>query len=360
VAGGRRRSVPAEASTPAALLQVLARALDLERAVLLVQEPGADVLVPVARVGAVRLGPVAAGARPGGGPWTAEVPVVVDGAPVGLLCLARRGGVRLAAADRALADRVAEGAGQLVWHHRASADLARARELLARADRLAALGTLAASVAHEIRNPLVSVRTFIQLLPERLADEEFRTNFRDLALGEVERIVALINDLLSFSRGAPAQYEPTDMNELVGQIVRLLDAEARRQDVELTASVDAALPLVRVDDAQVKQVLMNVVLNAIQACAPRGRVAVTTAAEPPWCVVAVLDSGAGIAPENAERIFEPFFSTKETGSGLGLFIAREIVARHGGDIRAARRREGGSVFSIRLPLPARTEDAGAG
>jgi signal transduction histidine kinase len=360
VAAGRRRGLTAEPSTPTALLQVLARALDLDRAVLLVQEAGGETLVPVARIGAVRLAPVAPGTSPGGGPWTAELPVVVDDAPIGLLCVARRDGARLAAADRTLAARVAESAGQLVWHQRASADLARSRELLARADRLAALGTLAASVAHEIRNPLVSVRTFIQLLPERLADEEFRTNFRDLALGEVERICALINDLLAFSRPAPAQYEPTDLNELVGQIVRLLDAEARRQDVELAATVDAELPLVPVDDAQVKQVLMNVVLNAIQASHPRGRVEVTTGAEAEWCVVSVVDSGAGIPPENAERIFEPFFSTKETGSGLGLFIARQIVAQHGGEIRADRRPEGGSVFSIRLPLEARTEDAGAG
>src|SRR5256886_6994000 len=117
-----------------------------------------------------------------------------------------------------------------------AADLARSRELLARADRLAALGMLAAGVAHEIRNPLVSVRTFIQLLPERLADEEFRTGFRELALGEIERICALINDLLAFSRPAPAERERTDLNELVAQIARLLEAEARPPDVP------AALP----------------------------------------------------------------------------------------------------------------------
>ena len=91
-----------------------------------------------------------------------------------------------------------------------------------RSDRLSALGILAAGVAHEIRNPLVSVRTFIQLLPERLADEEFRTGFRDLALGEIERICGLINDLLAFSRPAPAQREPTDLNELVAQILSLI------------------------------------------------------------------------------------------------------------------------------------------
>ena len=109
-----------------------------------------------------------------------------------------------------------------------AADLARSRELLARADRLSALGMLAAGVAHEIRNPLVSVRTFIQLLPERMSDEEFRTRFRDLALAEIERICDLINDLLAFSRPAPAHLDATDLNDLVSSIVRLLDAEARK------------------------------------------------------------------------------------------------------------------------------------
>ena len=124
---------------------------------------------------------------------------------------------------------------QLAGQTRLAEELAGTRQLVARADRLSALGLLAASVSHEIRNPLVSVRTFIQLLPERLADEEFRTVFRELALSEIDRICALINDLLAFSRPAPAQRELTDMNELVGQIVRLLEVESRRRDVQLSS-----------------------------------------------------------------------------------------------------------------------------
>ena len=251
---------------------------------------------------------------------------------------------------------MAEAAALLLEHTQLAAELVRAHELLARADRLSALGTLAAGVAHEIRNPLVSVRTFIQLLPERLGDQEFRTTFRDLALGEVERICGLINDLLAFARPAPAQVEPTDLNELVGQIVRLLDAEARRRGVVVACMSDPALPLVTVDEAQVKQVLMNVILNAIEACAARGRVEITTrtdeSGEESSCVVAVADSGRGIAPEHLEQIFDPFFTTKDAGSGLGLFVAHEIVTHHGGGITAAPRAEGGTVFTIHFPVRA--------
>src|SRR5207237_6441262 len=118
---------------------------------------------------------------------------------------------------------------QLVESERQAAELQHTRELLGRADRLSALGMLAAGVAHEIRNPLVSVRTFIQLLPERLADEEFRTEFRELALGEIERICTLINDLLAFSRPAPTEPAPSALTGLAAPASRLLEAEARRR-----------------------------------------------------------------------------------------------------------------------------------
>ncbi len=360
VRGRRRRDDDGEPATlAAAILRVLVRALGLERAAFLIAERPGLPFVPLATLGTGSLAPLRPGEAPGGGPWSAELTVGGDGGPAGLLLLARADAATLSAPDCALAERLAEAGLRVVEHARVSLDAARSRELLARADRLAALGTLAASLAHEIRNPLVSVRTFIQLLPERLADEEFRTTFRDLALGEVERIVSLINDLLAFSRPAPAELEPSDLNELVGQIVRLLDAEARRHDLALASDADDALPPVVVDVAQVKQVLMNVILNAIQACPPHGRVEITTRSEGRSCVVAVADTGPGIAPEHVGRIFDPFFSTKDAGSGLGLFVAHQIVSQHGGHIAAVPRPGGGTVFSIHFPMQARSRDADA-
>src|SRR5439155_372238 len=151
----------------------------------------------------------------------------------------------------------------------------------------------------------------------------------------------LINDPLAFSRPAPAERVPTDLNELVAQIARLLEAEARRRDVAVAFHGEADLPRVVADEAQVKQVLMNLLLNALQACGSHGSVELTTRSEEErgerWCTVTVADSGAGIPPEHLEQIFDPFFTTKDAGSGLGLFIARQIVTAHGGHITTAPR-----------------------
>ncbi|HLK11962.1 MAG TPA: ATP-binding protein [Candidatus Binatia bacterium] len=332
----------------------MARALRLERAALLIEDAPGGTFVRRAAHGAVRLRALTRGHEPEDGPWSVLLPIEAGGRQVGLLALARRGAAALAPADALLARRLAAAFASIVEHDRLSADLAHAGELLARADRLSALGTLAAGVAHEIRNPLVSVRTFIQLLPERADDEEFRTGFRELALSEIERICALINDLLAFSRPLPADPEPADLNALARETVRLLDAEARKQGIALRLRAGEGLPAVVVDDRQVRQVLTNVVLNAIEACPPQGRVDVATACEREagarWCVVTIADSGAGIPPERAARIFEPFFTTKDEGSGLGLFVASRIMSAHGGRIDVEGGAEGGAVFRLRFPV----------
>ncbi len=366
VAGGRRpgpgRDEPESSAAVGSLVALLARVLGLERAALLVEKSPRDALVPVAVHGDPPPAPLAPGEAPDA-TWSLALPVGAGDRVGGLLLLARAGGAPLTPAERALAAGVADALAQLVASERQAAELRQTRELLGRADRLSALGMLAAGVAHEIRNPLVSVRTFIQLLPERLADEEFRTEFRELALGEIERICALINDLLAFSRPAPAERKPTDLNELAAQIARLLEAEARRRDVAVAFHAEPDLPHVVVDEAQVKQVLMNLLLNALQACGSHGSVEITTRSEEDrgerWCTVTVGDSGAGIPPEHVEQIFDPFFTTKDAGSGLGLFIARQIVTEHGGYITTAPRPGGGTAFTIHFPLRPRQVDADA-
>src|SRR5439155_220693 len=135
---------------------------------------------------------------------------------------------------------------------------------------------------------------------------------------------------------------------LVAQIARLLEAEARRRDVAVAFHGEADLPRVVADEAQVKQVLMNLLLNALQACGSHGTVEITTRSEEErgerWCTVTIADSGAGIPPEHVEQIFDPFFTTKDAGSGLGLFIARQIVTEHGGHITTAPRPGGATLY----------------
>jgi signal transduction histidine kinase len=213
---------------------------------------------------------------------------------------------------------------------------------------------LAASVAHEIRNPLVSVRTFAQLLPERLQDEEFCTSFRELALAEIDRISLLVNDLLAFARPGAPEIHAADINDILDQIRRLVDGETKKRSIEFRVDFDGALPSLAVEEARIKQVFLNVVLNALHACSAGGAVTLATRAvtqgKSAYFQVEIRDSGPGIPPEDIGRIFDPFFTTKAGGSGLGLFIARRIVQDHGGFIDVESAPGSGAVFFVNFPL----------
>jgi len=348
-AGDRGRALAVRTGVVDAFVALFVRALDLDRLLFLIDDLPGQPMRCVGAHGPVPREPVVTGAVPPGGPWSASFPVESGGRVGGVLLLGRANDEPLDAKDYALARQLADGAGSILENAGLAADLEHARGLLQRADRLSALGTLAAGVAHEIRNPLVSVRTFIQLLPERVDDEEFRTSFRELALKEIERICELITDLLSFSRPSPADREPASLNEIASQIVRLLEPEARKRDVTITADFTDLVPIVVVHESQVKQVLMNVVLNAIQACAGHGSVTVTTQVDAAGCVIEVADTGVGMTPEQREHMFDPFFTTKDNGSGLGLYIANRIVSDHGGRIEARPREGGGTIFTITFP-----------
>jgi signal transduction histidine kinase len=356
-----RRRGRAETAVQAAL-ELLARGLDLERAAVLVDDARGGDLVPVATWGRVRLLRMAPREEPPDGPWSAVLPVMARDGAVALALLSSPGGRPLASAERTLARRLLLGIGRLLPGHTVEDDGRKVSDLLARADRLTVLGTLAAGIAHEVRNPLVSVRTFIELLPERLHDEEFRTEFRQLTLAEIERICSLLNDLLAFARPGSASSEPSDANALACQTIRLLEPEARKRAVSLRLACADDLPLVLVDEGRLKQVLLNLVLNGIEACPERGAVHVTTlpASDGAWGIIEVADSGGGISPDVAPHVFDAFVTTKDTGSGLGLYIAHRIVTDHGGTIHARSRPEGGTVFSIRLPAVGATRDVGTG
>ncbi len=233
------------------------------------------------------------------------------------------------------------------------ADLKRSQELIQRSDRLSAIGTMAAGLAHEIRNPLVSIRTFTQLLPERVNDEEFRSKFFDLTLSEVDRICALVSELLAFARPAPAQLQSVDINGTLDRICLLLESQARNRGVSLTKQFQQDLAYVTVDEDQIKQVAMNIVLNAIQACKDGGAVEVRTrhgGKDDAYVCIEVSDTGRGIDAAVAEQIFDPFFTTRSEGTGLGLSIAHQIVTRHGGYIDVRSQPERGTAFMVFLPV----------
>jgi len=233
-------------------------------------------------------------------------------------------------------------------------DLKQTQTVLQRADRLSSLGLLTAGLAHEIRNPLVAIRTFTQLLPERYEDPEFRDKFKSLALKEVDRICGLVNDLLSFARPSAPKVSAEDANELVEGIVRILETEAKEKDVAIHLRLAPGLLKVFIDKEQIKQVTMNVILNAIQAIEGEGEVEVSTRmfskdSSERFLQIEVRDTGVGIEEGDLENIFNPFFTTKKDGNGLGLSISHQIIQEHGGYMVADSKPGPGTAILINLP-----------
>ncbi len=238
-------------------------------------------------------------------------------------------------------------------------ELKESQKTLRRADRLSSLGLLTAGLAHEIRNPLVAIRTFTQLLPERYNDAEFRDGFQGLALKEVDRICGLINDLLSFARPSRPKVDQENMNDAVDGITRILETEAKEKNVEITRDFAASLPKVWIDREQMKQVFMNVILNAIQAMKGEGgAIAISTRLHSSdqlgqagqFVQVEIRDTGMGIPEENLDHIFDPFFTNKDEGSGLGLSISHQIVQEHGGYVTVESKVGVGTSFFVNIPI----------
>jgi len=224
-----------------------------------------------------------------------------------------------------------------------------------RADRLASLGTLAAGLAHEIRNPLVAIKTFTQLLPERFEDEEFRTHFTNIASSEVDRISQFITELLNFARSSDPRLEFEDINSILEGMILLTSNETKKKQISIVKNYAPDLPLVQLDREQIKQVFLNILLNAIEATPEKGEILVKTRSfeKPggePYIQVEFTDNGRGIPAERLEDIFTPFFTTKEKGSGLGLSISQQIVQDHKGYINVESELNKGTSFFINLPL----------
>jgi signal transduction histidine kinase len=234
-------------------------------------------------------------------------------------------------------------------------DLKRSKSYIRRADRLASLGTLTAGLAHEIRNPLVAIKTLTQLLPERLDDEEFRTQFLQIASGEVDRISSLVTELLEFARPSDPKLELENINTILDGMLLLASTETKKKQINIIKNYTSDLPPIQIDREQIKQVFLNVLLNAIDATSENGKITVKTRTftKPggePYAQIEFTDTGCGIPEEYLEDIFNPFFTTKSTGSGLGLSISNQIIQDHRGYIDVESQLNKGSSFFINLPV----------
>ena len=237
-------------------------------------------------------------------------------------------------------------------------ELKQSQDTLRRADRLSSLGLLTAGLAHEIRNPLVAIRTFTQLLPERYDDPEFREGFQGLALKEVDRICGLINDLLSFARPSKPNVALENVNDVVDNIARILETQAKEKGVVIERRFGENLPRAWIDREQMKQVFMNLILNAIQAMNGTGsitlmsRSVIKNGTQPAgeFVQIEVKDTGVGISQENLQHIFDPFFTNKDEGSGLGLAVSHQIVQEHGGFVTVESAPGTGTSFFVHVPV----------
>jgi signal transduction histidine kinase len=285
---------------------------------------------------------------------------------VGLLTLGRRGDARVYTDDDiALVATLANQVAIALENARLYEELRESREQVSHASRLSAVGTLAAGVAHEIRNPLVAIRTFLQLFPHRKDDPEFVAHFHALSLKEVDRIARLITDLLTFSRSRERTVAHVDLADVTAHVATLLGPEAVKRGVSLMVSCAEALPPVDGDADQLEQAILNVALNAVEASPPGGTV--TILVQPARTLsgtlqvrVEIIDQGAGVAREHRDAIFTPFFSTKEGGTGLGLAVAHQLVAEHAGRITVGSTPGGGATFILSFPVPREAGEAEAG
>jgi len=244
------------------------------------------------------------------------------------------------------AERLEESYGKL----RAQADLIlEIEEQLRRADRLSALGELAAGMAHEIRNPLGSIRGTAEILRDGIDPADKRHEFAGILIKEVDRLNRVVRDFLDFARPAPVERGRVDLNEALREILALIGPQALNGGVrvELTAG---ELPPVPGDREQLKQAFLNLVLNALQAMPAGGTLAVSTAPVEGRVEVRFTDTGQGIPPEKLEKIFNPFFTTRQEGTGLGLAITHRIVQGHGGRIEVTSRIGEGTTFTVIIPL----------
>jgi signal transduction histidine kinase len=283
--------------------------------------------------------------------WEVAIPLRLNDRTTGLIALGRNREFRIVSAeDLQLLGAVAAGATVALENISLSRQLRRSEVVLERANRLSSLGMLAAGIAHEIRNPLVAVKTFLDLLPQRLDDREFLSRFRELSLGELGRVTDLITDLLALGKSKTAERRSIDLGPTLEPVVRLMDSTARKRQIEVVAAFDPHVPAVWADPDQLKQIVVNLLLNAIETSSVGGHVWLEVRPAPGGCVgLEVRDDGPGIPADQLENIFHPFFTTKETGTGLGLALVHQMVVEHGGEITVESAPGRGSTFRVTLP-----------
>ena len=230
------------------------------------------------------------------------------------------------------------------------------QEQLIQAEKLTSLGQMAASIAHEVNNPLAGVLVYTQLLSKKIAGDnmpkEIALDYLSKMDSELTRSTRLIRNLLDFARQSPPTLKEVDLNDVVNRALDLAAHSAELQNIRVVKELTPSLPRLMADFSQLQQVCTNLILNAIQAMPEGGRLTLRTSANSSQVKIEVQDTGCGISPENMRKLFTPFFTTKEKGKGvgLGLAVTYGIIQRHQGRIEVQSKEGEGTTFTIYLPV----------
>jgi len=224
----------------------------------------------------------------------------------------------------------------------------RMRGELQKSDRLKAVATLAAGMAHEIKNPLTSIRTFAEYLPDKYMDPEFREKFKRIVVDEVDRVNNIVMQLLEFSKPTPPDLKRIDLGQLIDETLSLLENNFVKTRTTVVKNY-ASQTTIHADRTQLKQVFINLLLNSLQAMKPEGSITISVGADGPWVLVSIEDTGCGISKNEIDHIFDPFYTTKDGGTGLGLSIVRGIMEEHGGKIEVSSVLGTGTQMKLYFP-----------
>lgn len=229
----------------------------------------------------------------------------------------------------------------------------RVEQQLFESEKLAAVGRLAASIAHEVNNPLEAIKNALYLMQTSGGEGDKNSRFLEIARKETERVSHIIRQMLGFAR-RPGEFDWVDVNQLLEETLVLTEKKMRQLRIRITRSLDESLPRIRARADQLRQVFLNLIINAQQAIEGDGEIVISTSpyeqALQPSILIQISDSGVGIAEDDLNRIFDPFFSTGKKGTGLGLWVTQDIVRQHGGRIEVSSEIGRGTVFSIVLQI----------
>jgi len=240
---------------------------------------------------------------------------------------------------------------------RAYNELRENRDMLLHYERLSAVGNVAARVTHEIRNPLVAIGGFARRILKKDQDEELNRNYLKIIVEEIDRLENTLTDILYFAKPSVPKCDRVNLNIIIENSLKVLGLEIEKNNISIEERLDLNLPMLWLDENQIRRVLINLIRNSIQAMPNGGTLTIFTINENQWVRVEIADTGVGISDEDMDKLFDAFYTSKSTGSGLGLTVSAQIINNHGGTIEVQMRKPKGIIFTIKLPMKAPPEKA---